>query len=163
MKQLAFTTTLALAFVSGAHAQLREVRPPPRGFAAGWSDVTGSGVAIAFIQRLPLVPARIGAAAGPGGIGAHAQVHWRGLRPPPAWPGYENTAYVSVGVGRLFREGPGIARGEWNVVLGTQFWPDAKAGVFGDLGVGWFTAIGGSTPSLNVNGLTARVLIGWAF
>jgi hypothetical protein len=162
VRELACATIFVLAVVSRSNAQLLELRPPPRGLAVGWSDVTGSGLAVEFVQRLPLVPASLGVAAGTGGVGAHAQVHWRGLR-PPSIPGYEPSIYLSTGIARLFREGSGVARGEWDVLFGGVVWPAAKPGVFCDLGAGWFSAIGGATPARYANGFTARLLIGWAF
>src|SRR2546430_9027120 len=66
---------LALTVAPPVPAQLREVRTARSAFAFGWSDVTGYGTAVAFIERLRRVPLALGIAAGGGGAGAHLQVH----------------------------------------------------------------------------------------
>src|SRR5256885_16738180 len=65
---------LALTVAHPVPAQLREVRPARSAFAFGWSDVTGYGTAVAFVERLRRVPLALGMAAGGGGAGAHLQV-----------------------------------------------------------------------------------------
>src|SRR2546422_5419675 len=82
-----WTAVLALTVAYPLPAQLREVRPARTAFAFGWSDVTGYGTAVAFVERLrrgPLPPGVSGGGGGGGGPppGAGAQP----LYPPPAPP-----------------------------------------------------------------------------
>src|SRR5437773_33815 len=104
---------LALTVAHPVPAQLREVRPARSAFAFGWSDVTGYGTAVAFIERLWRVPLALGIAAGGGGAGAHLQVHLPNpFTPPP--PDHEAVTYLSGGITRLFgRNGQGEAKVEW--------------------------------------------------
>jgi hypothetical protein len=84
--------------------------------------------------------------------------------PPSPWEGFEAFGYVSAGLARLFdRHRVGEAREEWAALCGGEFWPDARAGFFVDLGVGLVGEIGGATPTGTTNSLTARLLAGWAF
>lgn len=153
---------LSLAAASPAAAQLRAIRPAHTAFAFGWSEVTGYGTAVAFLERLPRVPLALGVAAGSGGVGAHLQV----LVPDPFMrsPDHEAVVYLSAGVTRLFgRNGPGEAEVEWAAMFGSELWPDARAGFFADGGFGVVGTIGGTTPDRHYGGPTLRFLIGWAF
>src|SRR5439155_9474000 len=102
---------LALTVAHPVPAQLREVRPARTAFAFGWSDVTGYGTAVAFVERLRRVPLALGIAAGGGGAGAHLQVHVANpFMPPPT--DHEAVTYFSRGVSRPFgRNGPGVGKG----------------------------------------------------
>ncbi len=154
---------LALTVAHPVPAQLREVRPARSAFAFGWSDVTGYGTAVAFIERLRRVPLALGIAAGGGGAGAHLQVH---LPNPftPSPPDHEAVTYLSGGITRLFgRNGPGEAKVEWAALFGSELWPDSGAGFFTDFGGGVVGTIGGTTPGRHYGGVTLRFLFGWAF
>jgi len=70
-----WTVIFALTLAPPLPAQLREVRPAHTAVAFGWSDVTGYGTAVAFLERLPRGPLALGLAVGSGGAGAHVQVH----------------------------------------------------------------------------------------
>ena len=154
---------LALTVAHPVPAQLREVRPARSAFAFGWSDVTGYGTAVAFIERLRRVPLALGIAAGGGGAGAHLQVHLPNpFTPPP--PDHEAVTYLSGGITRLFgRNGQGEAKVEWAALFGSELWPDSGAGFFTDFGFGVVGTIGGTTPGGHYGGMTLRALMGWAF
>src|SRR5437773_8248122 len=98
---------LALTVAHPVPAQLREVRPARTAFAFGWSDVTGYGTAVAFVERLRRVPLALGIAAGRGGGGAHLQGHVPNpFMPPPA--DREAVIYFRGGLTRLVgRHAPG--------------------------------------------------------
>jgi hypothetical protein len=158
-----WTVALILTAAPALPAQLREVRPAHTAIAFGWSDVTGYGTAVAFLERLPRVPFALGLAVGSGGAGAHVQVH---LPYPftPRPPDHEAVIYLSAGATRLFgRNGPGEAKVEWAAMFGSELWPDNGAGFFTDCGFGVAGTVGGTTPGRHYGGVTLRFLIGWAF
>lgn len=161
-----WTAVLALTVAHPVPAQLREVQRAHTAFAFGWSDVTGYGTAVAFLERLRSAPIALGLAAGSGGVGAHVQVHLPNpltpLKPPPA--DHEAVIYLSAGATRLFgRNGPGEADVEWAAMFGSELWPDRGAGLFTDFGFGVVGTVGGTTPGRHYGGVTLRFLLGWAF
>jgi hypothetical protein len=159
-----WSLALAACVALPAESQLREVRPAHTAFAFGWSDVTGYGTAVALLERLPRAPLALGLAAGSGGVGAHLQLHLPDPFMPRRPADHEPVIYLSAGLTRLFgRDGPGEADVEWAAMLGSELWPDARAGFFTDCGFGVVGTIGGTTPAHHYGGPTLRLLLGWAF